>query len=371
MLNKNFLPITIVGLVFLFLIGRGCDSPKQQLEVSDVGKKLDVSSVGVGVSQRTTAMLNGEKLDLTSELDPAQVPEIVKMAYLEGAKLEKKDKELLTYVIQEVSTKTAAISTIDLNEDNSPDPILVVPEGDSERMTFSIRIPDPAKVTTYPDAPDEWQNLAENRALEVLAVTVYPRLNNGQLEKFDVEATPNKQLYESNHGHYHSSFMSGFFTAHLINTMFFNPYMGWYGPGFYGRMGYYSPGYYQSNYGGRDVQTTRTTRTTYNKATPAVSSMKTNSGQSVSSSLSSQKSASVDKYKATAIQKRETATAQKATGFGAARPSSATGSSSSVSKPSGSSSSSSWGRSSGSSSSSWGRSSGKSSSGGGGSRGGK
>ena len=364
MLNKNFLPITIVGLVFLFLIGRGCDSPKEKLDVSDAGKKLDVSSVGVGVSQRTTAVLDGEKLDLTADLDPAQVPEIVKLAYLEGAKLEKKDNELLTYVIKEVSNKTAGISTIDLNEDNSPDPILVVPEGDSERMTFSIRIPDPVKVTTYPDTPDEWQSIAENRAIEVLAVTVYPRLNNGQLERFDVEAKPNKQLYESSQSSYQSSFMSTLFTAYMINRLFFNPYMGFYGPGFYGHMGY-------ANYGGRDVQSTRTTRTTYNKATPAATSMKTNSGQSVSSSLSSQKSDSVDKFKSTAIQKRETATAQKASGFGGTRPSSATSGSSSVSKPAASSSSSSWGRSSGSSSSSWGRSSGKSSSGGGGSRGGK
>ena len=357
MLNKSFLPATIIGLVFLFLIARGCGTSDQQ--------RLSYRDVGVGVGQYTTAQIDGVQLDLTADLDPAQVPEIIKSSYMDGAKLKKEGQELLSFVIQDASQKLASISTIDLDNNNVPDPILMVPEGDSERMTFSIRVPDPSLVKTYPTEPAEWQTIAEKKAIEVVAVTVFPRLVGGKLDRFDVEAKPSQQLYDtSHHRSYHSSFMTGYFTATMMNALFFNPYGGWYGPGFYGRMGYYSPGYYNNNYGGRTTQATRTTRTTYNKATPSATNMKTNSGKAVSSSLSNQKSSAVTSYKSSAIQSRDTSRVKKASGFGASRPAASSSSSSSKS--------SAWGKSSGSSSSSsWGRSSGRSSWGGGGSRGGK
>jgi hypothetical protein len=345
MLNKNFLPATIIGLLFLFLLARGCGTSGQQ--------RLSYQDVGVGVGQYSTAQLNGEQLDLTADLDPAQVPEIIKSSYLDGAKLKKEGKELLSFVIQDASQKLASISTIDLNKNNVPDPILLVPEGDEERMTFSIRVPDPSLVTTYPTDAAEWQTIADKKAIEVVAVTVFPRLVGGKLDRFDVEARPSQQLYETSHrNHYQSSFMTGYFTATMMNAMFFNPYRGWYGPGFYGRMGYYSPGYYNSNYGGRTTQSTRTTRTStsYKKATASNSAMKTNSGKTVSSSLSNKKSSAVSSYKSSAIKTRNASAVKKASGFGSSRPAAS---------------------SKKSSSSSWGRSSGRSSWGGGGSRGGK
>jgi uncharacterized membrane protein YgcG len=364
MLNKSFLPATVIGLIFLFLIARGCGSSEQE--------RLSYRDVGVGVSQYSSATVNGVELDLSADLDPSQVPAIVESAYKDGARLKKEGKELLSFVIQDVSQKVSSISTIDLNENQVPDPILIVPEGDQERMTFSIRVPDPIQVPTYPDSADGWQQVAENKAVEVMAVTVFPRLVGGKLDRFDVEAKPNQQLYESSHHHhYHGSFSSGYFTGMMMSSLFFNPYRGWYGPGFYGNMGYYNSGYYNRNYGGRSVDSTRTTRTTYKKAATSSKPMTTASGKSVSSKLSGQKSSSVSQFKSSAIAKRDTSKVKKASGFGSSKStaSSSTKPKSSWGKSS-SSSSSSWGKSS-SSSSSWGRSSGRSSWGGGGSRGGK
>lgn len=353
MLNKGFLPVTIIALVLVFLISRGCGS-----------SSMSIDDVGVGVSNRTQANVGGEVLDLTADLDPAQVPEMVKQAYLKGAELKKTDKELLTFVIQELSNTLASVSTIDLNEDNTPDPILVVPEGNDEQMTFSIRVPDPGKVSTYPDEPQAWQDIAEKKSIEVLSVTVFPRVEGGKLSRFDVEARPSRQLYErSHHNHYHGSFSSGFFTGMLVNRLFFSPwYGGWYGPGFYGRIGYYNSGYYGRTYGGRDVSQVRSTRTTYSRSKTGSSAMRTSSGKSVNSSLSNQRSTSVSNYKSSAINKRDSSRVKKASGFGggttSSKKSSGWGSSSKAKSSSG------WG-------SSWGRSSGRSSWGGGGSRFGK
>jgi len=348
MLNKGFLPVTIISLVFVFLIARGCGS----------SPSMRIDDVGVGVSNRTQASIDGAVLDLTSDLDPAQVPEMVKQSYLKGAQLKKEGKDLLGFVIQDLSNSLASVSTIDLNEDKSPDPIMVIPEGNEEQMTFSIRVPDPSKVKQYPDEAQAWQDIAEKQAIEVLSVTVFPRIEGGQLSKFDVEARPSRQLYESSHrNHYHGSFSGGFFTGMLVSNLFFNPYGGWYGPGFYGRMGYYNSGYYSSNYGGRNVDNVRRTRTSYSKSTPSSSGMKTSSGKSVNSSLSNQKSGAVSSYKSSAINKRDSSRVKRASGFGGSKTAS---------------SKSGWGSSQKAKpTSGWGRSSGRSSWGGGGSRFGK
>lgn len=355
MLNKGFLPVTIISLVFVFLIARGCGSSSSALRIEDVG---------VGVSNRTQATLDGQVLDLTADLDPSQAPEMVKQAYMKGAQLKKEGKDLLAFVIQELSNSLAGVSTIDLNEDNTPDPILVVPEGNEEQMTFSIRVPDPEKVKTYPDDAAQWHAIATDKAIEVLSVTVFPRIEGGKLSKFDVEARPNSQMYEGRSQHYHGSFGGGFFTGMLVSRLFFGPsFGGWYGPSFYSNYGYYNSGYYGRNYGGRDVDSVRRTRTTYSKATPSSTGMKTTSGKPVSSSMANQRSSAVSKYKSSAISKRDNTRVKKASGFGSSKPTASKSSgwgSSQKAKPS--SSSSGWG---------WGRSSGRSSWGGGGSRFGK
>lgn len=283
------------------------------------GENTDYSNVGVGVSKRTTAFLKGEKLDLSSELDPSQVPEIVKLSYLEGIELKKKGKELVKFVIQDISQKIAAISSIDLNNDKTPDPILIIPEGTKESMTFSIRVPDPGKVKKYPNSADEWQAIAENRAIEVLSVTVFPRNVNGKAN-MDIEARPHPQAYETHHHHhYQSSFFHSLLTYHMMSSLFFSPF-GWYGPGFYGGMGYWSPGYYQSNYSNRNVSTTRQTRKQYRKSPSSTKAMRTNSGKTVRSSMHSTKNQSLNRYKSSAIQKRKSVVAKKATGFGRSKP---------------------------------------------------
>lgn len=303
----------LLTLFFTVLLLIGCGEEE---------KAIDYSNLGVGVSKRTVAYLKGEKLDLSSELDPSQVPEIVKESYLEAAQLNKKGKEIIKYVIQDVSQKVASISSIDLNKDDVPDPILIVPEGNEESMTYSIRIPDPDKVKNYPDDANAWQEIAEKRSIEVLSVTVFPRVGQNKDVSFDVEARPNKQVYESHHHHhYHSSFLSTYFTYRMMSSLFFNPwYGGWYGPGFYGGMGFYSPGYYGNNYGARNVSSTKTTRRTYKKSPASANAMKTNSGKAVKSSKHNQRSSSVSNYKNSAIKKRNNAVAaRKASGFGGAK----------------------------------------------------
>ena len=292
--------------------------------------EYNYENVGVAVSKRTTAYLQGDKLDLTSELDPAQVPDIIKASYLEAAELKKSGKDLVKFVIQDVSNKIAEISTIDLNQDEVPDPILIVPEGNDESMTFSIRVPDPSKVKVYPDQPDEWQKIAEESSIEVLSVTVFPRAkSNNKDVSFDVEARPNSQVYENHHHHhYQSSFLHTYFTYRMMTGMFFNPYYGgWYGPRFYGGFGYYGSGYYNRNYGGRSVGTVRSTRRTYNRSKASTAPMKTSSGKSVSSKMSSQKSKGVSSFKSSAIKKRNATNAKKASGFGSRKSSSSSRSS--------------------------------------------
>ena len=327
-------------LVVIFLFARGCGN-----------EEINYQNVGVGVSPTTVAYLKGEKLDLSSELDPSQVPEIIKSSYLQGAQLKKEGKELVSFVIQDVSQKIAAISSVDLDQDNTPDPILIVPEGDNEQMTFSIRVPDPSLVKSYPNTSSEWQDIADKKSIEVISVTVYPRLKGDQVERMDLEARPNQQVYESHHHHYHNSFMHTYFTMRMIDSLFFNPYFGgWYGPGFYGRVGYYGGSYYNKNYANRSVSQTRTTRKTYAKSPATTKTMTTNSGKTVNSSFSNQNSSSVKSFKSSAIKKRNSALAvKKASGFGSSK-------------------SSSYNKSSSKSSSFWGRSPSRSSWGGGGSR---
>lgn len=308
MLDKLFLPFTMFMLVTIFLIAKGCG-----------GNEMSYHHVGVGVSSSTIAYLQGEKLDLSSELDPSQIPEIVKMAYLESAELKKEGKDQLAFVIQRVSQKISDISSIDLDQNQIPDPILVVPEGDKEQMTFSIRVPDPQQVKTYPNDPNSWQNIAESKSIEVLSVSVIPRLKGEQVERMDVEARPNEQVYENHHHHhYHSSFMHNYFTFRLLESLFFNPfYGGWYGPGFYARTGYYSNGYYQDHYSNRSVQQTKVSRKSYARSPASTTPLTTNTGKTVSSKLSNQKSSSVSSFKSSAIQKRNSSlAARKATGFG-------------------------------------------------------
>jgi hypothetical protein len=308
---KKIINLSFISLCFLIPISCiGCGDDE-----------YNYGNVGVGVSKRTVAFLNGDKLDLSSELDPAQIPEIIKNSYIEAAELKKKDKELIRYVIQDISSKIAGISSIDLNKDEIPDPILIVPEGDKESMTYSIRIPDPEKVKTYPDDADAWQKIAENQSIEVLSVTVFPKKGANENVSFDVEARANEQVYERHHSnYYHSSFAHSYFTYRMMGSMFFNPYYGgWYGPGFYGRMGYYRGGYYGSYYGGRNVGTTRTTRKTYNKSSASKSAMKNSSGKSVQSKMHSQKSSGVSNFKNSAIKKRNASSAKKASGFGSSR----------------------------------------------------
>ena len=125
-----------IGLVLFFLtmVVFGC--------MSQFGQRYDTKSVGVGVSGIVNSY--GE-IDLSKDLDikitgcGQRGLQSWSRAKIEGVKLQ-------TFVVRHLSQSIRDISTVDLNGDGTTDPILVVPEGDNEHMTFSIRVPDPSQV---------------------------------------------------------------------------------------------------------------------------------------------------------------------------------------------------------------------------------
>ena len=73
---------------------------------------------------------------------------------------------------------------MDLNGDGTTDPILVIPEGDNEHMTFSIRVPDPSQVKKYPKLSDAsaWEDIGANKSIELVAVTAFLQIASGKLK---------------------------------------------------------------------------------------------------------------------------------------------------------------------------------------------
>lgn len=248
--------------------------------------RYDTNNIGVGVS----GMLNdyGE-LDLSKDLDVSLLPDLISQCYEEGLQAGNKGEELQRFVVRKLSEKIREISTIDLNGDGTTDPVLVIPEGDEEQMTFSIRVPNPDEVKSYPSFSDAkaWQDIAENKAVEVVAITAVPKTQSGKVKSMEFESRPSSAYYSSSQ-YYHSSFTSNLLTYMVMRDLFFRPY--WYGPSYYGWYG----GYYRP-YAVRNVYSSRRTVTKrYSSGKGSYSRLRTSSGaipnRSKSSKLASKKS---------------------------------------------------------------------------------
>jgi len=236
-------------------------------------------------------MSSGE-IDLSEMLDVSKLPALVQAAWEEGLATKKTKEELQKIVVQKISEKVQAISTVDLNADGNADPVLVIPDGDEEQMTYSFRVPDPKDVTEYPPLSDSkaWQDISESKSVELASVSVIPRAINGKVEKMDVEARPSSGFYP-NQPYYTSSFTSNLLTYMIVRDMFFRPL--WFGPSYFGWYGsYYRP------MSVSQVASTRTV-TNYSSGSSSWNRAKTDSGKiptaSKGSELASQKSFSTAK----------------------------------------------------------------------------
>ncbi len=249
------------------------------------------SNVGVGVASMSVG-----GLDLKDQLDVSILPSVVEEVYKEGLQAKLKGEELQRHVVRRLSERIREISTVDLNEDQVTDPILIVPEGDEEYMTYSVRVPNPEEVRALPSGNDAsaWEDIAQNKSVELVALTAFPRTTGSSMDKVDIEAKPSSSFYTGSPS-YHRSFTSDLLQYMIIRDLFFRPY--WYGPGYYGWYG----GYYRP-YTVAHVSSTRTV-TKYSSGTSSYNSMKTNSGKtpqrSASSLNASKKSFSVAKNTAT------------------------------------------------------------------------
>lgn len=260
--------------VFVLFLG-GCCS-----------ERYTSTNVGVGVSGMLDEL--GE-LDLSKDLDASLLPDMVSQCYKEGLQKKKEKAELQQYVVKALSQKIREISTVDLNGDGTADPILVIPEGDSEHITFSIRVPDPKEVAEYPSLSDAaaWQDIAEKKAVELVAVTAVPQVEREKVKGMQLEARPSSAFYSSSQ-YYRNSFTSDLLTYMLVRDLFFRPY--WFGPSYYGWYG----GAYRP-YGVGSVHNARsTTIRKYSSGNSSFSRMRTSSGnlptRSAGSQLASQKS---------------------------------------------------------------------------------
>ena len=273
--------IWIIALVIIsFWLVSGCCS-----------SRYNTDNIGVGVSGIVNSY--GE-IDLIKDLDASKLPDVLKQAYVAGAQKKLKGDKLQRFVVRQISQSIREISTIDLNGDGVTDPILVIPEGDDEQMTFSIRVPDPAEVKDYPKFSNAaaWQNIATNKAIEIVALTAVPQVAAGQVKGLNFESRPNPHFYSDTHN-YRSSYTSDLLRYMIIRDIFFRPM--WFGPSYYGWYGgYYSP------YSVRNVHSSRTTRLSkYSSGKSSFGRMTTNSGtlpkRSKNSSMLSKKSFSSSK----------------------------------------------------------------------------
>lgn len=267
--------VILLPFIALILFLGGCCS-----------ERYSSSNVGVGMS----AMLDetGE-LDISKDLDASLLPDMVSQCYKEGLQQKKDKEELQKYVVRSLSQKIREISTVDLNGDGNADPILIIPEGDSEQITFSVRVPDPKEVQEYPSLSDAtaWQDIAENKAIELVAVTAVPKIQGDKVKGMEMEARPSSAFYSSSQ-YYRHSFSSDLFTYMLVRDLFFRPY--WFGPSYYGWYG----GFYRPYSVGSIYNARTTTVRKYSSGSSSYSRIRTPTGnlpsRSTNSQLASQKS---------------------------------------------------------------------------------
>ena len=267
---RNFKPYLIFTFCLVSILAlSGC-----------CGSRYNTDNVGVGVSGMVDEF--GE-LDLSKDLDAALLPDMISQCYQDGLKQGKKGDDLQRFVVRSLSEKIREISTIDLNGDGNTDPVLVIPEGDEEQMTFSIRVPDPSTVKTYPPFTDAaaWQKIAEDKAVEVVAVTAVPQSQGSKVRSMEFESRPSSAFYSSSQ-YYHRSYTSDLLGYMVVRDLFFRPR--WYGPSYYGWYG----GHYRPYRVGNVYRSRQTTSRRYSSGSGSYSRLRTTSGKLPGRSKNSQ-----------------------------------------------------------------------------------
>lgn len=252
-------------------------------------------------------------VDLTEHLDPKLVPPLVEQAMKETAEAGVKEQEFVQVAVSNVSNKIRDISTIDLNNDGIADPILVLPQNiadGAEHMQLSIRVPDPAEITTLPPGSDQeaWVDIAENKSLEVMTASAIKQDDQNML----MQAAPNPQVYSGSHPpyyHHYSPLSTMLMTSLMMHWMFAPRF---YGPGF----GY---GYY-----GAPARTTSVVRqnkagaaSNLREAKGSTSAGLNSKGQSVAANnFKKVPPKSLNQIKSTQFKSRNAAATNRAGGFG-------------------------------------------------------
>jgi hypothetical protein len=207
------------------------------------------------------------------------------------------------------------ISTIDLNDDGTVDPILVKPEAveGEQYMLLSLRVPAPGAYP-LPAANDAggWKKVEQ---LEVATMTV--SLNDKALT---VQAQGNKHMYPNSAGNHYaahdrsSSFLQMYMGMRMMEWMFFPRYYGFYGAG-YG-YGMYRPMPVGTMMGRRGAATSRYSSSRASQT----SSIRSRSGATPTSqysrTYSKQAPKSLNQVRSTRSFQRRQAATSRAGGFG-------------------------------------------------------
>ena len=272
--STDFLLVVIIILGAYWLFFKDDESSRQNFYVS--------SNVPIGVSDSFNQQaIEKLGLDLTENLDPRLIPDLMTEAMRETVQAKPSEKDFLPTLVNRVSNKIRDISTIDLNEDGIADPILVVPNQESsgtDHLVFSILVPDPSEVTTLPPGSDQagWRDIAENKSIEIMTASAVKSAE----DQMTVQSAPNPQMYQSAGTPYPPYYSTGpSLTSIFMTSMAASMMTNWLFMPSYG-MGY---GYYNSQPRGvSSVQQNRSAATSsYNRAQSSSSAAKTMGGNSV------------------------------------------------------------------------------------------
>ncbi|MFC1584969.1 hypothetical protein ACFL5V_05435 [Fibrobacterota bacterium] len=237
--------------------------------------------VGVGKTQVDT------KIDLTDKLDPQILPDVLKDVFASIQVEEKPDtKKFQQMVVQKFSQAVMddpeVNYRVDLNEDGTIDPLMVVPENvENEAAVYSLRVPDPSDYPKDPGSSSDWDKIADKQSIELVEVGVTFDEASKQVA---ISSTPNQHVYEKGganshytqqYPHQHHNWIQTYFQYRLFSMVLFGPY-GWgFGP-FYG--GYYG-GFYRPYPVASRAQARAGSR--YSNAPRSNQGLKTASGKSI------------------------------------------------------------------------------------------
>ena len=279
----------------------------------------DMNVVGVARSSVSA------KIDLTDKLNPQILPDVLNQVFAsitvsENPEKEAFQKEVVQKFSQAIMEDPEINYRVDLNEDGTIDPILVVPESvEGKAAVYSLRVADPGAYPKDPGNDADWQEIAGKQSIELVEVAVTTEKSN---KKVAISSTPNPHVYENQGGNthytqsYHSrsfSWIEAYFAYSLFSSILFGPY-GWgMGPFYGGYYGGYQP--YPTHYRSRPVNATR-----YGNAPRTGTALKTAGGTPVTGSRSQMRKgmpSSLKQIKSQrAMQVRKQTYSRKGGGFG-------------------------------------------------------